>query len=386
MNLRWLLAAALVPLCGMANDVEALKKKAEAGDATAQCELGYCYEKGKGVPADYAVALRWYRKAADQNLPMGLNNVGAMYSAGLGVPKDEAEAVKWFRKSAELGFAHGANNLGNLLAEGRGTPKNLPEAYKWYYIGAREGSAPARENAGKFGARLTTAEKEQAQRDAEKFLKGRKTGRTEKGTGFFITSDGYVLTCYHVVNDAVRITVRVGRETIAATFVKGDEVNDLALLKCTGAFRPLPLAGSRDVRLGEPVFTVGFPTPHLLGVSPKFTDGTVNSLAGEMDDPRCFQINAAIQPGNSGGPLINARGCVVGVIARTYSNLRTAERIGGAVPQNVNYAVKAGYALAFLESAPEALGKLVAPRSDAKRPLDELASDVQASCVLITAE
>jgi len=386
MNIRWLCLVALVLSSAMADDIESLKKRAEAGDATAQCELGYAYEKGKGVPVDYAAALHWYRKAAEQNLPMGLNNVGAIYSAGLGVPKDEAEAIKWFRKSAERGFGHGASNLANMYAEGRGTPKNLVEAYKWYYIAARLGYLPARESVQKTGARLTSAEKEQAQREADAFLKGRKTGKTERGSGFFITPDGYVLTCYHVVNDAVRITVRVGRETIAAAFVKADEVNDLALLKCSGTFKPLPLEASRDVRLGEPVFTIGFPTPHLLGVAPKFTDGTISSVTGEMDDPRYFQINAAIQPGNSGGPLINSRGCVIGIVARTYSNLRTAERIGGAVPQNVNYAVKSSYALSFLESVPDALAKLLTPPPSQKRPLDELAPLAQESCVLIVAE
>jgi len=385
MILRWMLAL-LVAANAAADNIESLRKKAEAGDAAAQCDLGYAYEKGNGVPVDYKTALEWYRKAAAQNLPVGLNNVGAMYAGGLGVPKDEAEAVKWYRKAANLGSEFAQNNLGIMLMEGRGVPKDLAEAYKWFYISARLGHQPARPNAEKTGARLTVAEKEQAQRAGDEFLKGHKAARLEMGTGFFITTDGYILTCQHCIKDAVRITVRLGAETMLAALVKADVVNDLALLKVSGRFRPLPLASSRDVRLGEPVFTVGFPSPNLMGVSPKLTDGTVNSLAGELADPRYFQVNAAIQPGNSGGPLVNSRGSVIGVLARTYSNLRTAERIGGVVPQNVNYAVKSSYALAFLESAPDALGKLAAPRFGSKRRLEELAQSTQDAVVLITAE
>lgn len=369
-----------------AASIESLRKKAEAGDVTAQCDLGYAYEKGNGVTVDYKAALQWYRKAAEQNLPAGLNNVGSIYASGLGVPKDDAEAIKWFRKAAERGFMPAQNTLGILIAEGRGTPADLAEAYKWYYIAARQGFVPGRENVEKTAPRLTSAEKEQAQRAGDVFLKGRRTARTEMGTGFFITTDGYILTCQHCVKDAVRITARIGTETLVATLVKTDDVNDLALLKVTGKFRSLPLVSSRDVRLGESVFTIGFPSPKLLGIAPKLTDGTVNSLTGELDDPRFFQVNAAIQPGNSGGPLINLYGNVVGVLARTYGNMRTVERIGGTLPQNVNYAIKASYALAFLESVPDALGKLAALRSSSKRPLEELAPTAQESTVLITSE
>jgi S1-C subfamily serine protease len=304
----------------------------------------------------------------------------------LGVAKDETEAVKWYRKAALLGAEWAQNNLGLMISEGRGASKDLVEAYKWFYISARQGHLPARENAQKTGARLTAAEKEQARHAGDEFLKKHKTASSDMGTGFFITADGYLLTCRHVIKNAVRIIVRRGSETLVAEFVKADDVNDLALLKVNGKFHPLPLASSRDVRLGEPVFTVGFPNPNLLGVSPKLTDGTVNSLAGELDDPRYFQVNAAIQPGNSGGPLVNSRGSVVGVLARTFVTMHSVERTGGALPQNVNYAVKSSYALAFLESVPDALGKLVAPRSGTKRPLEELAPTVQDATVLVVAE
>jgi len=203
-----------------ADNIESLRKKAEAGDAAAQCDLGYAYEKGNGVPVDYKAALEWYRKAADQNQPAGLNNVGAMYAAGLGVPRDDAEAIKWFRKSADRGFALAQNTLGNMFSEGRGTPKDSVEAYKWFYISARLGHLPARENVEKTAVRLTSAEKEQAQRAGDAFLKGHKTAHAGGGTGFFITADGYILTCQHCVKDAVRITVRLGTETLVAAFVK----------------------------------------------------------------------------------------------------------------------------------------------------------------------
>src|SRR5207245_863278 len=102
---------------------------------------------------------------------------------------------------------------------------------------------------------------------------------------------------------------------VRATLVKPDPANDLAILKVTGPTSPLPLAPSRSVKLGQAVFTIGFPNPDWQGVQPKLTKGEISSLAGMRDDPRHFQISVATQPGNSGGPLVDERGNVVGIVA-----------------------------------------------------------------------
>src|SRR5207249_8879954 len=129
--------------------------------------------------------------------------------------------------------------------------------------------------------------------------------------------------------------------------VRADKSNDLAVLKVTDTasrtfgFSALALAskGSGEARLGQPVFTIGFPNPDVQGTEPKLTRGEISSLAGMRDDPRHFQISVPVQPGNSGGPLVDLNGNVVGVVSMRMGDLR-ALKLTGALPQNVNYAIK----------------------------------------------
>ena len=89
-----------------------LVKKAESGDAEAQCSLGWCYKHGKGVVKDGKEAVKWYSKAAEQGNSNGQNCLGWCYANGLGVVKDEKEAVKWYTKSAKQGNVDAKINLG----------------------------------------------------------------------------------------------------------------------------------------------------------------------------------------------------------------------------------------------------------------------------------
>jgi len=95
-----LLTALGAPLSAKAPDFAETKKKAEAGNASAQFNLGLMYAKGEGVPKDDAEALRWYRKAADQGNALAQSNLGVMYANGRGVPKDDAEAYAWYNLAA----------------------------------------------------------------------------------------------------------------------------------------------------------------------------------------------------------------------------------------------------------------------------------------------
>ena len=102
---------------------------------------------------------------------------------------------------------------------------------------------------------------------------------------------------------------------ISAKVVKVDAANDLALLKAEGRFAALPVAASRGVKLGGTVATVGFPNIGLQGFAPKLAKGEIASLSGAGDDARYFQISVPVQPGNSGGALVDERGNVVGVVS-----------------------------------------------------------------------
>jgi TPR repeat protein len=88
-----------------------LVKKAEAGEAGAQFDLGYCYDKGKGVTKDYKEAVKWYAKAAEQGNVDAQYNLGSCYFSGEGVTKDYQEAVKWFTKAAKQGSPEAKKQL-----------------------------------------------------------------------------------------------------------------------------------------------------------------------------------------------------------------------------------------------------------------------------------
>jgi S1-C subfamily serine protease len=186
------------------------------------------------------------------------------------------------------------------------------------------------------------------------------------GSGFFITADGYLLTNFHVVKDAAKIEVKTKDRTAKAVVVEVDQANDLALLKVTGSgFHPLRLSKRTQADLGESVFTIGFPNIETQGMAPKYTDGKVSSQSGMMDDSTQYQISVPVQPGNSGGPLCDSSGEVVGIIVARLNDLAML-RSQGVLPQNVNYAIKARCAsklLGRVDGLDASLAKTPAARS-----------------------
>jgi S1-C subfamily serine protease len=174
------------------------------------------------------------------------------------------------------------------------------------------------------------------------------TEATSSGTGFFISFPGYVLTNRHVIEGCRAATVsRPGYPISDARIMGVDATNDLALLTTgmgTKMVPPLRLG----VRVGESIFVYGFPLAGLLSSSGNFTLGNVTSVAGLGDDSRILQISAPVQPGNSGGPLLDKFGNVVGIIVSKLNALRLAQ-VTQDVPQNINFAIKASIAANFLE-------------------------------------
>src|SRR3990172_4004093 len=111
-----------------------IKPLAEQGLPEAQFNLGLMYDKGQGVPKNYAEAVKWYRKAAEQGNAKGQYNLGLMYDKRQGVPQNYAEAVKWYRKAAEQGFAEAQYNLGKMYHTGQGVPKDYVLAHMWFNL------------------------------------------------------------------------------------------------------------------------------------------------------------------------------------------------------------------------------------------------------------
>lgn len=189
---------------------------------------------------------------------------------------------------------------------------------------------------------------------------------TSSGTGFVVAPDR-VLTNHHVIDGCARVLARTadGRWLASARSELEDRQLDLALLSIPGnpgptlAFRTAPA-----VRRGESVVAYGFPLAGLLSSDPKLTRGEINALAGLRNDPNNFQISAEVQPGNSGGPLLDMQGHVVGVIVSKLDSRRVQN------VDNVNFAIKGEAAQAFLRRANQPF------RSAESRGTDRSAADV----------
>ena len=113
--------------------------------------------------------------------------------------------------------------------------------------------------------------------------------------------------------------------------------------------RFVELMSTAPAKLGDKVFTIGFPQPDLLGVRPKYSEGVIAALTGLEDDATRMQVSIPIQPGNSGGPVVDTHGHVVGIVAASAA-VGIFLKYTGTLPQSVNWAVKADYALPLLAS------------------------------------
>ncbi len=128
--------------------IEAAGAPADKGDVYLENNLGEIYAIGRGVPQDYAEAVRWFRKAADGGNARAQLNLGMSYIAERGVMRDYGEAVKWFRKAAEQGAAPAQADLGIAYSTGQGVPRDINEAMKWFALAADAGNAVAQFNLG----------------------------------------------------------------------------------------------------------------------------------------------------------------------------------------------------------------------------------------------
>lgn len=176
-----------------------------------------------------------------------------------------------------------------------------------------------------------------------------------QGTAFVISPDGWMLTCAHVLKDQKEATITLNGQRLLADVVKSDTKVDLALLKLRDPLpKDTPVLAFRQARpaaMGEDVFTIGYPLSRLLGNNARMTKGLLSATSGLRDDVNELQVSAEIQPGNSGGPLLDQNGQILGIIRQTLNPGAVAQATGGALPQNVNFAVKDEPAIKFLREA-----------------------------------
>jgi S1-C subfamily serine protease len=165
------------------------------------------------------------------------------------------------------------------------------------------------------------------------------------GTGFLVSNDGLVLTNRHVVEKCEDLTIH-GRGP--AIIKEIDPTNDLALLKMQGSTIPATFR-STSSDLGDAVYALGFPYSGVLGSGVNFTGGLVSSLSGIGNDSRYLQFTAPVQPGNSGGPLVDVNGLIVGVVSARLDDIEVL-KASGSLPQNVNFAIRGHLATDFLRA------------------------------------
>lgn len=375
------------------------RKAAEQNFVVAQFYLGCSYKEGEGVPKDLAEALSWYRRAAEQGYAEAQFALGVMYTKNDGIPQNEAEAIKWYRKAADQGHTSAQYNLAGMYWRGEGIPQNYVLAHSWASIAAASGDAKSRERRDILAKVMTPAQIAEAQnisaafkpRPAPPFAFAQRGAQppdaaaespSASGSGFFVTENGYVVTNHHVIADARRVTITTAKGTFPAKIVRQDVANDLALLKVECTVAALHVRGSRAVKLADRVATVGYPNPGMQGLSPKYSSGEISSINGPGDDPRLFQISVPLQPGNSGGPLVDECGLVVGVIVAKLDQM-TALKQTGQLPENVNYAIKGSLLAAFLESVPDVADKLVAIPSRKAGDKVDPSQAIQPSAVMV---
>ena len=195
--------------------------------------------------------------------------------------------------------------------QGQGSPEELPELFKHF-----------------FGPGMQGPEEGQAPRGRMPF---------GQGSGFIISTDGYIVTNHHVVGDAdqVKVTLKDGRD-FTAKIIGSDPQTEIALIKIEADGLPaIPLANSDTLRSGEWVLAIGSP----FGLQQTVTSGIVSAAGrgdvGIVDYANFIQTDAAINPGNSGGPLLNMNGEVVGMNTAIISSSGGSNGIGFAIPINM---------------------------------------------------
>jgi len=396
-----------------ANDAEAAKwfrLAADQGHGYAAFNLGFCYERGRGVAQSDAEAARWYQVAASQKIPQAEMALGLM---ALRVGHDEREALKWFRLAAHKGLPVAEFAVGAAYENGAGTRRNEKQAGKWYLQAAEHGQPSAqaaiarfyerglggiaedkseayfwyavaarnphvgdrdrkeaKEGLTRLAAALQPADRTKAEKAAQDFqpteVAEADTGRHRRtkgaesesaggprlygtGSGFYVSTAGQIVSNNHVVAGCSEVRVTVGDKGEPVKVLATDPDLDLAILQGPHSVAAAVAFRDGEPHLGESVIVMGFPLSGLITTDAVVTTGIVSALAGLRNDRRELQISAPVQPGNSGGPLLDSSGSLVGVVVAKLNGLRVAE-LTGVIPENVNFAIKGGEAQAFLKA------------------------------------
>lgn len=304
------------------------------------------YQRG-----EYAAAYQELRPAAERGDADAQLFLGMMYVKGQHVAEDWGKALFWTQRAAQQGQADAQFLLGSMYRDGgAGVPRDFVLAYTWYNLASAGGNASAAELRDQLQQQMSADQIAQAQHLATEFRPRKELGIASTGSGFFINTTGHLVTNLHVIDgcSSVQVVLPSGRKGVRV--VAASEENDLAVLQVQDG----PVPGVAVFRthtgetLGEDVMVAGYPLRGLLAEDLNIATGTVSALAGLGNDRRLLQMTAPVQSGNSGGPLLDETGQVIGVVASKLNALKVAEQTGD-IPQNVNFAVKAALVRSLLD-------------------------------------
>ncbi|WP_440909144.1 S1C family serine protease [Candidatus Pelagibacter sp.] len=197
--------------------------------------------------------------------------------------------------------------------------------------------------------RIADAKKKQEEEERKKKEDKAKLYIIGSGTGFFVSAEGHVVSNDHVVGICKKVVSKINGELKYFNILKTDQINDLGLIKGDYKSASYLSIKSDGAEFGEDIIAFGYPLADALSTSVKLTRGIVSSLSGPGNNYSEIQIDAAIQPGNSGGPVMNMDGQVVGVASSGLNKLYMLEK-SEYIPENVNFAVASSTLSNFLKA------------------------------------
>jgi TPR repeat protein len=362
-----MMQAGQVPGSTARDGIDWLRRGAEAGDSSSAMMLAQAYRSGRGVVADPRSAGRWLQRAADARNPAAQLLLAQWYYEGGVVEPSALYAYVWARiadaralrladRSMAARLSQRAQTIlqrasarlsASQLLEAQGLARDWTPGSLALVPASEPGRAdwlPGRSPPDSAQV-LPPVSVRPPLDDAVPPRRAQGRTRFSAGSGFYVSREGHLVTNDHVVRDCRAVRLPDGQ---AVEVVGRDSRADLALLKARPVSRIARLRGDDRVRQGEDVATYGYPLHGVLSSSGQLGAGMITALTGLRDNGLQLQIDVPVQSGNSGGPLLDERGEVVGVVVSKLNALRVAQ-ITGDIPQNVNFAVRLEPLRALLE-------------------------------------
>lgn len=381
-----------------------IQRAAQSGLGPAMMLYARLLETGEAYgPPNPGQALRWYQGATLAGVVNGWLAQSLLIASGKAGTQDIEQAARLAQRGAEAGDPAAQWQMAQWYDQGRGVIRSTSLAYAWASVAITSfgslnaGSTPPAQAASAFrdrlGASFDSAQLAQAQGLARDWRSGAlalqlqstsdplarafrqqqpplgqslpnltppapvgpssglsdgSLRRTGSGSGFFVSTEGHLITNQHVINQCTQM--RLAGQSTPLTVIASDAAIDLAILRTPMPTGVKPVAVRRGpARQGEEIATYGYPLQGLLSSGGQINTGIVAALSGLRNDANQLQINAPVQAGSSGGPLLDRRGEVVGVVVSKLNALRVAQNTGD-IPQNVNFAIKPEVLVRFMRA------------------------------------